>query len=372
MKIGSLFSGYGGLDLGVKAVLDADVVWHCEWEAAPSAILERNFPGVPNYRDVSKVDWSAVEPVDILTGGFPCQDVSLAGRRKGMANGTRSGLWSEYAKAIDTLKPKMVIIENVRGLLSARADSGLGYDQQLLDYAGTRPILNAASAVLGDLADLGYDASWETVRASDAGAAHRRERVFIIAHPHSLGGGGWSDAPRRCKTGGAFPQARVADSSHRGAYPAEETNSDADSWRLESISELDGQQEERIESPFRPDTHGRIRASETITDTDDARREEPGSAKPIREKHSSPERASATTWGEYEQAIARWETLTGRAAPAPTTDGKLSPVFVEWLMGLEPGWVTDPSIGISRNDQLKALGNGVVPQQAELAIRRLI
>jgi DNA (cytosine-5)-methyltransferase 1 len=84
LKIGSLFSGYGGLDLAVMNVFDAEVAWHCEWEDAPCKILEANFPGVPNYRDVSQVDWASVEPVDILTGGFPCQDVSLAGRRAGL------------------------------------------------------------------------------------------------------------------------------------------------------------------------------------------------------------------------------------------------------------------------------------------------
>ena len=78
LRVGSLFSGYGGLDLAVINVLDAEVVWHCEWDDAPSKILDKHFPGVPNYRDVSKVDWAAVEPVDVLTGGFPCQDLSLA------------------------------------------------------------------------------------------------------------------------------------------------------------------------------------------------------------------------------------------------------------------------------------------------------
>ena len=87
LKIGSLFSGYGGLDLAVMSVLPARVVWHCEWDDAPSTVLEANFPGVPNYRDVSKVDWTQVEPVDILTGGFPCQDLSLAGKRAGLKDG---------------------------------------------------------------------------------------------------------------------------------------------------------------------------------------------------------------------------------------------------------------------------------------------
>lgn len=183
MKIGSLFSGYGGLDLAVTAVTGAEVAWHCEWEDAPSAILERNFPGVPNYRDVSKVDWSSVEPVDILTGGFPCQDLSLAGKRAGMKDGTRSGLWSEFHKAIDVLRPKLVVIENVRGLLSATAHSDVEPCPWCLGDEPSEPALRALGAVLGDLADIGYDAKWTGIRAADAGAPHNRFRVFIIAYP---------------------------------------------------------------------------------------------------------------------------------------------------------------------------------------------
>jgi DNA (cytosine-5)-methyltransferase 1 len=185
MKIGSLFSGYGGLDLAVSKLTGAEVAWHCEWEAAPSQILEAHFPGVPNYRDVSTVDWDSVEPVDILTGGFPCQDLSLAGKRAGMQEGTRSGLWSEFYKAITILKPKMVIIENVRGLLSAKADSGMEYGTEIMDQAERGTVLRALGAVLGDLADIGYDAKWTGVRASDAGAPHQRFRVFIVAFPNS-------------------------------------------------------------------------------------------------------------------------------------------------------------------------------------------
>ena len=184
MKIGSLFSGYGGLDMAVSNLLDAEVAWHCEWADAPSAILEHNFPGIPNYRDVSQVDWSSVEPVDILTGGFPCQDVSLGGRRAGLMAGTRSGLWSEFAKAISVLKPRLVIIENVRGLLSARAGSDLEHCPWCMGETDSeQPVLRALGAVLGDLADLGYDARWKGVLASDAGAPHRRFRVFITAYP---------------------------------------------------------------------------------------------------------------------------------------------------------------------------------------------
>jgi len=185
MKIGSLFSGYGGLDLAVSRVTGAEVAWHCEWEDAPSSILEKHFEGVPNYRDVSKVDFTSIEPVDILTGGFPCQDLSLAGKRAGLKSGTRSGLWSEFARAIEEIKPKLVVIENVRGLLSAEAtNDDLEYCSWCMGESGDgEPALRALGAVLGDLADLGYDAKWTGVRAADAGAPHNRFRIFVIAYP---------------------------------------------------------------------------------------------------------------------------------------------------------------------------------------------
>lgn len=181
MRIGSLFSGYGGLDLAVAEYYQAEVVWHCEWEDAPSKILEHNFPGIPNYRDVTKVDFTKVEPIDILTGGFPCQDLSLAGKRAGLKDGTRSGLWAEMARAIQELQPKKVIIENVRGLLSATADNGMEYEPEIMGILNGQPPVRAMGAVLGDLADLGFNAKWTGVRAADAGAAHSRFRVFIVA-----------------------------------------------------------------------------------------------------------------------------------------------------------------------------------------------
>jgi len=185
LRVGSLFSGYGGLDLAVLNVLDAEMAWHCEWEDAPSAILAKHFPNVPNYRDVSKVDFTNVEPVDVLTGGFPCQDLSLAGKRAGLKEGTRSGLWHEFARAIEELQPKLVVIENVRGLLSAKADNGMEYSQEDLDDWGGQPVFTAIQAVLGSLADIGYDAKWCGLRAADAGAPHNRFRVFIIAYPQN-------------------------------------------------------------------------------------------------------------------------------------------------------------------------------------------
>jgi DNA (cytosine-5)-methyltransferase 1 len=185
LKIGSLFSGYGGLDLAVMNTLDAQVVWHCEFDKAPSAILAKHFPNVPNFQDVRSVDFTTVEPVDILTGGFPCQDLSLAGKRAGLQEGTRSGLWIEFARAIQELQPKLVIIENVRGLLSAKANNGMEYEQEDLDVIAGRVPIRAMGAVLGDLADIGYDARWCGLRAADAGAPHNRFRIFIVAFPQS-------------------------------------------------------------------------------------------------------------------------------------------------------------------------------------------
>ena len=183
MKIGSLFSGYGGLDLAASEVFDAEVAWHCEVDDSASLVLDAHWPNVPNYGDVGTVDWSSVEPVDILTGGFPCQDVSSLGRQRGLSEGTRSGLWSEFARAISIIKPKYVLIENVRGLLSARADSQVEWCPWCMGDESSGSAMRALGAVLGDLADLGYDAEWCGVPASDAGAPHQRFRIFILATP---------------------------------------------------------------------------------------------------------------------------------------------------------------------------------------------
>jgi DNA (cytosine-5)-methyltransferase 1 len=183
LKIGSLFSGYGGLDLAVTELTGATVAWHCEWDDAPSKVLQHHFPNVPNYRDVTKVDFASIEPVDILTGGFPCQDLSIAGKRAGLEDGTRSGLWSEFARAIETIKPKLVVIENVKGILSAKANSNVEHCQDCMGNDGEQPVLRALGAVLGNLDDIGYDAKWCGLRAADTGAPHNRFRIFIIAYP---------------------------------------------------------------------------------------------------------------------------------------------------------------------------------------------
>lgn len=138
LRLGSLFSGYSGLDMGIKAAFasigDVETVWVSDIAQhdkkgsrignAP-AILAHRFPGVPNLGDITAVDWASVEPVDIIAGGSPCQDISTAGKLAGMTAGTRSNLWVEMREAIRVLQPAFVVWENVRGSLSASADSAV-------------------------------------------------------------------------------------------------------------------------------------------------------------------------------------------------------------------------------------------------------
>ena len=376
LRIGSLFAGYGGLDLGIGMILDAEPVWFVEFDKHPAAILAHHWPDVPNYGDITAVDWTTVPPVDVLTGGFPCQDVSHAGNRAGVRPGTRSGLWSHFAYAIRTLRPRLVVIENVAGLLSADAHSDVEPCPWCL---GDEPDghLRALGAVLSDLAEAGFDAEWCSVRASDAGAPHRRERVFIVA----------ADAARERHdgAGNAGPQrwAELADGGGDAdgltLLPTPAVNDmgrgktveDWDAWTASMQAKhgngnghgksLEIEAQRLLPTPSAADGMGGH-----LNRSGDRKHEKllPGIAKDM---HAD--------FGPYTAAIARWEAVLGRPAPSPTEPGKdgrprLSPRFVEWMQGLPDGWVCDT--GIPRNAQLKALGNGVVPQQAALALSMLL
>lgn len=201
---GSLFSGAGALEMGLAQVVPGTVSWHCQYEPptkdtpsprqAAANVLAHHWPDTPNLGDITQVDWTTVPRVDILCGGFPCTDVSVAGAQAGLIrsgdNRTRSGLWGQFATAISVLRPELVVIENVRGLLSARADSRMEPCPWCVGDERT-PDLRALGAVLGDLADLGYDAWWTGLRASDVGTAHARFRVFIFAWPADAAGDTW-------------------------------------------------------------------------------------------------------------------------------------------------------------------------------------
>jgi DNA (cytosine-5)-methyltransferase 1 len=158
MKALSLFSGIGGIDLAAY-VAGIDVVAMCERDQFCQGVLRRNFPEAQIYDDVSILKGSDVGSVDLIFGGFPCQDVSFSGRKAGL-KGARSGLWSHFHRLIGEIRPAWVLIENVRGLVN-----------------------DGLLQVVSDLAGMGYDAEWCLVSACEAGAPHTRQRVFIVSYP---------------------------------------------------------------------------------------------------------------------------------------------------------------------------------------------
>ena len=180
MTFGSLFAGIGGFDLGLER---AGMVckWQVEIDPYARAVLNKHWPEVPKHDDVRTFPPQGEWGVDVIRGGFPCQDISVAGKGAGLA-GARSGLWYEYARIIGELRPRYVIVENVAALLTRGAD-----------------------VVLGTLASLGYDAEWHVIPASAVGAPHRRDRLWIIAFRNS-------DSEREADVPDAFS---VADAMQR-------------------------------------------------------------------------------------------------------------------------------------------------------------
>ena len=181
---GSLFSGIGGIDLGFDRA-GMRCAWQCEVNPFARKVLEKHWPEVRRHDDIRTFEPT---PVDVLCGGFPCQDISSVGHRAGINEGTRSGLWSEYVRIIRTIRPRVVVVENVAALLVRGMDR-----------------------VCGDLAASGYDAEWECLPAGAFGAPHKRDRVFICAYPAGSGlqgclqakpfnrkaGEGWNCEPTR-------------------------------------------------------------------------------------------------------------------------------------------------------------------------------
>ena len=277
MKIGSLCTGYGGLDMAVEAFFGAETIWTCEFDKYASQVIEKRI-NKPNHGDLKKTDWTKVKPIDILTAGYPCQPFSHAGSRKG-ADDERH-LWPYIKDIIGILRPQFVVLENVRGHF------GLGFRE-----------------VLGDLATIGYDATWRLVRASDVGAPHRRERLFILAYAD-------------CGRSRQQPTISTPILEH-GNSIVEHSNTNGQRCSLVGVavgkSGNQGQPQSNV--------------SELV------------------------------------------KTIHKREVPAPLDQGKLNAKFVEYMMGLPDGWVTD--VGLSRSQQLKILGNGVVPQQAEYALELL-
>ena len=158
LTVGSLFSGIGGLDLGLERA-GMRVIWQSEIDPYACRVLNKHWPEVPNYGNIKEINWAEVERPDVLCGGYPCQPFSTAGKRQGEADPRH--LWPWVREAISQLQPRYAILENVRGHLSL---GGL--------------------TVIGELASIGYDAEWRIVSAASVGANHRRDRIIIVAYPN--------------------------------------------------------------------------------------------------------------------------------------------------------------------------------------------
>ena len=317
MRYVSLFTGCGLLDLGLERAGWLPAMF-CERDQHCQRVLAKHWPDVEVVSDVRQVAadtdgkgwercWGPVGDagelcattgysgtIDLVVGGFPCQPVSYAGKRQ--AQSDDRWLWPEMARVVRAIRPRLVLVENVPGLATA----GLGL-------------------VLGDLAEAGYDCEWVRVRASDVGAPHRRERLFIIAAlADTVSAGAGRDT-------GTAP---VAEESAGRCEPC-----DADAPEPDRAAPADAAYDGFARSG---------RAWERRT----------GFAN----------HGSDVAWGAYKPAIQRWEQVMG-AAPAPTDDrGRLAPEFVEWMMGAPAGWTE----GVSRTQRLKMLGNGVQVQVGEL------
>jgi DNA (cytosine-5)-methyltransferase 1 len=309
LKIGSLCTGYGGLDLAVEEHFNAETVWCAEFDKYASQVIEQRF-NIPNYGNIKEIDWASLEPIDILTAGYPCQPFSHAGYRKGTDD--ERHIFPYILEAISILRPRWVILENVRGHLT------LGLKE-----------------VLAGLASIRYDARWQVVRASDAGAPHQRARLFIVAYPKGWGSGSESIGVSQEKPGTSC-SCKATTNSH----------SDACQESRRALRGVSGEAREVI--------YGSDRAIYGCSHQD---------ASNTNNQHKSHDRQVQELGRRF---TPRCEMHMQEPPDALDQDGKLSVLFVEYMMGLPVGWVTDT--GLSRAQQLKMLGNGVVPQQAKLAL----
>ena len=368
MKLGSLCSGAGGLDLAVEQVFGAETAWHCEIDDAAAKVLAHRWTGVPNHRDLTATDWGAVEPIDILTGGYPCQPFSHAGKRKGTDD--ERHIWPDVREAIRRLRPRYTFLENVAGHRS------LGFDR-----------------VLGDLAEDGLHVRWTSVRASDVGAPHQRERLFILVTPadaddttccsgHSRSASASGDGQTDRIVGRCSDAADAASDGRHEGRPEPAGLIGGSDAAVGGDGPVD-----LLPTPTARDHKGHNQRQDgscltgALLPTHAASDATGGGRHPdARVGHTSQIIDAAllhgtAAWGKYAPAIHRWEQVT-RPAPSPTEPNRngnprLNPAFSEWMQGWPDGWVTAVP-GISRNDQLRIIGNGVVPQCASVALRWLL
>jgi DNA (cytosine-5)-methyltransferase 1 len=311
VNVGSLFTGIGGIDLGLERA-GMRIAWQCEVDPWCQRVLAKHWPSVPRYGDIRSIDATA-ERVDVLAGGFPCQSSSYAGKRLGSAD--QRWLWPEFARLVRLLRPRFVLVENVPGLLAPIRERDTG------QVIGPAPV----AEVLGDLAACGYDAEWDSIGAVDVGAPHIRKRVWIVAYPRS-------DGRREGRSG-------RSDSAGSGERLAE--------WAFcEVLADPDGA---RLEGAGRPGLRQSLG------------RESAGSG-------GRPQGAAlADTEGGTERAgLCEGEPrIFGRRRP-----GDLDRSRHAWQSEPDVGRVAH---GVpARVDRLRGLGNAVVPQVVEWIGRRMM
>ena len=368
LRLGSLCTGYGGLDLAASAVFDVVPAFHAEVDPAAARVLEHRFPGVPNLGDITALDWTTVPRVDVLCAGYPCQPESLAGQRKGVDDAR--WIWPSVAQAVRVLRPRVVLLENVYGHLS------LGF-----------------RAVLGDLAELGFDAEWLVCAASDLGACHQRKRLFVLAWPADPEGDRRGEGPVPAPT----PRVEGQPAHALGAAAADP---DREPVRDEPVLEprsggAPDAGDDRPQPAADPQGVGEREPADQAHPV-----AEDGQARPLARRRGllptptaslarkggpngfysdgTPTLTAAVQpgrWGKYAPAITMHEHFAGRPQPPetePDKNGKprLSARFDEWVMALPDGWITDVP-GINYNDALRLCGNGVIPAQGEAAYREL-
>jgi DNA (cytosine-5)-methyltransferase 1 len=342
---GSLFAGIGGIDLGLERA-GWRGRWQVEWDPFCQRVLAKHWPDIPRYGDIATVDWSGVERVDLLAGGFPCQPVSGAGKRK--AQSDERWLWPEFLRAIRALRPSLILVENVTNLLAINGGSAFG-------------------EVVGDLAASGYDAEWDCIPAAAVGAPHDRDRIWIVAYPNS--------EPVRNRAGDmGGPQSPGAREEPEwkwlrpDAFDGRPAVADADGTRLpigfgrglQAGSWLGGRTERPGDDPLADAERVDGQGIERRSDDPDQWQEPP--QRPFGLRGGTGRHGIGPTQSRMDRAVDGLPAgLDGHRWPAPP-----GPQY-DW----EPPRVVVGRLP-NRSPRVKSLGNAVVPQVVEMIGRQLL
>jgi DNA (cytosine-5)-methyltransferase 1 len=334
LTYGSLFSGIGGIDLGLDRS-GMVCTFQVEIDDYATRVLAKHWPNVPRHRDVRGVGAHNLPAVDVIAGGFPCQGISDAGRREGLAD-PRSGLWREFARIIRELRPRYVLVENVAALL----------------YRGL-------SSVLGDLAALGYDAEWHCIPAAAVGAPHIRDRVYIMAYTDCPRDGGAQHeiCPGRHAAIGSRANGRagdVADATSRGWSKDVERLA---SPRCEAGTPLALRRERTTDVPDASGKRGGELAARQVEGYGTKKTDPYGRGQDVADAHCASRAQWACIFSNARSQLAAFERSCSTGIGV-------------WAFEPDVGRVAD---GVpARVDRLRGLGNAVVPQVAEFVGRLIV